>query len=88
MSLLPPEVTLQPTPALTFRTIGGILDLYFLLGPSPLEVVEQYTAVVGRPFLPPLWSLGYHQCRFGYKSVEGGRGTHKLNFFFSLQQQH
>jgi lysosomal alpha-glucosidase len=57
------EVVLQPTPALTFRTLGGVLDLYFMLGPDPIDVVEQYTEVVGRPFLVPYWSLGYHQCR-------------------------
>ena len=56
-----PEAILQPTPALTFRTIGGILDLYFFLGPDPMSVVEQYTDVIGRPFLVPFWSLGYHQ---------------------------
>ena len=55
------EAILQPTPALTFRTIGGILDLYFFLGPDPMSVVEQYTDVIGKPFLVPFWSLGYHQ---------------------------
>ena len=32
----------MPEPALTFRTIGGILDIYIFLGPSPEEVVNQY----------------------------------------------
>lgn len=32
-------------------------------------MVEQYSDVVGRPFLVPFWSLGYHQCRFGYKTL-------------------
>lgn len=40
-----PDVTFQPTPALTYRTIGGILDFYVVLGPTPEKVVQQYTAV-------------------------------------------
>ncbi|KAJ9599217.1 hypothetical protein L9F63_010301, partial [Diploptera punctata] len=63
-------VILQPTPAITFRTIGGILDFYIFLGPTPQQVVHQYTELVGRPHLPPYWGLGFHLCRFGYNSLD------------------
>ena len=57
-------------PALTYRTTGGILDFYILTGPSPDSVVEQYTGLVGRSFMPPYWALGFHLCRWGYGSSE------------------
>ncbi|XP_070684825.1 sucrase-isomaltase, intestinal [Pempheris klunzingeri] len=60
------DVTFQPTPALTYRTLGGILDFYMVLGPKPEMVVQQYTALIGRPVLPAYWSLGFQLCRYGY----------------------
>ncbi|XP_072330551.1 sucrase-isomaltase, intestinal [Scyliorhinus torazame] len=60
------DVTLQPTPSLTYRTIGGILDFYMVLGPTPENVVEQYTSLIGRPVMPPYWALGFQLCRYGY----------------------
>lgn len=64
---------LQPSPALTIRTIGGILDLFFFLGPSPAQVVQQYTELIGRPYFPPYWALGFHLCRWGYESANNTR---------------
>uniref|UniRef100_A0A671YCK1 alpha-glucosidase n=1 Tax=Sparus aurata TaxID=8175 RepID=A0A671YCK1_SPAAU len=60
------DVTFQPTPALTYRTLGGILDFYMVLGPTPESVVQQYTELIGRPVLPAYWSLGFQLCRYGY----------------------
>ncbi|CAG9860741.1 unnamed protein product [Phyllotreta striolata] len=73
------DILLQPTPAITFRTIGGILDFYFFLGPTPAEVIAQYTEVIGRPLMPPYWSLGFHLCRFGYKTLNNTKMVMQRN---------
>ncbi|KAL1005157.1 hypothetical protein UPYG_G00055320 [Umbra pygmaea] len=62
------DVVLQPGPAITWRTIGGILDFYVFLGPDPSSVIGQYLEVVGYPSMPVYWALGYHLCRWGYGS--------------------
>ncbi|KAM6168214.1 putative maltase-glucoamylase 2 [Erethizon dorsatum] len=62
------DVTLQPTPALTYRTIGGVLDFYMVLGPTPELVTQQYTELIGRPTMIPYWALGFQLSRHGYQS--------------------
>ncbi|XP_031442858.1 lysosomal alpha-glucosidase-like [Clupea harengus] len=62
------DVVLQPAPAVTWRTIGGILDFYVFIGPDPSSVIGQYLEVVGKPAMPVYWALGFHLCRWGYKS--------------------
>ncbi|XP_053308822.1 lysosomal alpha-glucosidase [Spea bombifrons] len=62
------DVLLQAAPAVTWRTTGGILDFYVFLGPEPKAVIRQYQDVVGFPFMPPFWGLGFHLCRWGYSS--------------------
>jgi alpha-glucosidase len=52
----------------SFGSEGGALDYYFFAGPAPKTVLEEYTALVGRIPLPPLWSLGYQQSRWSYAS--------------------
>lgn len=42
----------------SYRVIGGVLDFYFFMGPTPHAVLEQLTSIVGRPFMPPYWSMG------------------------------
>ena len=52
---------------LEYNTLGGVVDLYFLSGPGPVQVAEQYSEVVGKPAMMPYWGLGFHQCKYGYQ---------------------
>jgi alpha-glucosidase len=45
---------------------GGEIDLYVIDGPRLADVIERYTAMTGRPSLPPLWALGYWQSKCTY----------------------
>jgi alpha-glucosidase len=50
----------------SFGAEDGELNYYFFYGPDPKRVVSDYTALTGRTPLPPLFSLGYQQCRYSY----------------------
>jgi len=50
----------------SFWAQGGEMNYYFIYGPDMNDVVTSYTDLTGTPELPPLWALGYHQCKWSY----------------------
>ena len=46
---------------------SGVVDVFLLPGPNPTALYEQYATLTGTTPLPPMFSLGYHQCRWNYK---------------------
>jgi alpha-glucosidase len=60
----PAEFDFRGDDALFVRFSGGAYSEYVFAGPEFSSVLEAYTFVTGRPLLPPLWSLGHHQCRW------------------------
>ena len=50
----------------SFWAEGGEMNYYFVYGPQIQDVVTTYTHLTGKPELPPLWVLGYHQCKWSY----------------------
>lgn len=50
----------------SFWSEGGELQYYYIHGPQLLDVTKRYHQLTGTHFLPPLWAIGYHQCRWSY----------------------
>ena len=50
----------------TFSAKGGEMNYYFIYGPLLNDVASEYMNLTGVPEMPPLWSLGFHQCRWSY----------------------
>jgi alpha-glucosidase len=54
---------------ITWRTLGGNIDLYFYAGPTQKEVTAAYQkSTVGLPAMQQYFGFGYHQCRWGYQN--------------------
>ena len=62
------EILLRPS-GITWRTLGGSVDLYFYSGPRAEDVTKAYQqTTTGLPAMQQYWTLGFHQCRWGYDS--------------------
>lgn len=42
-----------------YLTTGGVLDFMIYYGNTAEEVIKLYHNTIGKPSLPPFWSLGY-----------------------------
>lgn len=67
----------------SFWSEGGELQYYYIHGPHMMDVVKRYHSITGTHYLPPLWALGFHQCRWSYypesKVIEIAEGFRKRN---------
>ncbi|KAI9817108.1 MAG: hypothetical protein M1827_001220 [Pycnora praestabilis] len=62
------EILLRPQ-NITWRTLGGSIDLYFYAGPTQPDVTTAWeTSAIGLPAMQQYFTFGYHQCRWGYKN--------------------
>jgi len=52
------EVGSEKVERVQFSVPGETLDYFVIYGPAPRQVLERYTALTGRPALPPAWSFG------------------------------
>ena len=52
------EVASEKVSRVQFSVPGEELEYFVVYGPSPKTILERYTALTGRPALPPRWSFG------------------------------
>ncbi len=68
----------------SFWAHGGEMNYYFFYGPDLLSVAARYAHLTGTAELPPLWAMGYHQCRWSYypekrvKEIASAFREHKI----------
>lgn len=48
----------------------GLIDIWFMPGPDPTSVVKSNAEIFGTIPMPPVYSIGFHQCRWNYYSGE------------------
>ena len=56
----------QSSEYMFFENLGGQIEYYFFHGPQMSKVLDRYTELTGRPFMPPKWACGYQQSRWSY----------------------
>ncbi|XP_026195500.1 neutral alpha-glucosidase C isoform X2 [Anabas testudineus] len=77
---------LQPETDVHWLSESGVIDCMVLLGPSPQQLFSQYAQLTGYQAMPPLFALGYHQCRWNYndeadvKAVDAGFDDHNIPY--------
>ena len=52
------EVASEKVERVQFSIPGESLEYFVIYGPTPKQILERYTALTGRPALPPAWSFG------------------------------
>ena len=50
----------------SFMAEDGDMNYYFIHNDSVAKILENYTYLTGRMEIPPVWSIGYQQCRYSY----------------------
>ena len=62
---------------LEHRTTGGVIDYYITINDNPESAIISLHDIIGHPMLPPYWSVGYHQCRYGYHNDQEIRDVYE-----------
>jgi alpha-glucosidase (family GH31 glycosyl hydrolase) len=50
----------------SYITTGGQIEIYLMFKGGPKDIIKQYQNIIGKPVLPPFWSLGWHAAAYAY----------------------
>ncbi|XP_029891272.1 neutral alpha-glucosidase C isoform X2 [Aquila chrysaetos chrysaetos] len=76
----------MPLTDVRWMSESGIIDVFLLMGPTAFDIFKQFAQLTGTQALPPLFALGYHQCRWNYedeqdvKAVDAGFDEHDIPY--------
>ncbi|KAI3961700.1 hypothetical protein MKW92_034201 [Papaver armeniacum] len=62
------EIDLRKETTIKFKALAHYPVITFGPFASPTAVLQSLSRAIGTVFMPPKWSLGYHQCRYSYLS--------------------
>ena len=60
------QATMTTDTEIVFRSSGPAFRMVIIEKNSPQEVMQELVNLTGNMEMPPLWSLGYQQCRYSY----------------------
>ncbi len=66
-----------------FQTAEGrdpVLTYYLLYGPDHDKILDEYTALTGRPFIPPRWAFKHWRWRNDHEIGEAELDGHMVNY--------
>ncbi|XP_064599881.1 neutral alpha-glucosidase AB-like [Liolophura sinensis] len=65
---------------------SGVIDIFFMFGPTPADIFKQNSVLTGSTPVPPLFGIAYHQSRWNYndeddvKTVDSNFDKHDIPY--------
>ena len=78
------DIILDSEPSLTYKVIGGVIDLVYFVGDkSPETCLRAYYKYLGGYTLMPFWAMGYHHSKLGFS--RSAQLVNTIEFYSRLQ---
>lgn len=61
-------ISTEKSHKMRYMVTGGHIQFVVMIDSHPENILKQYHSYIGKAMVPPFWSLGFHQSRWGYKN--------------------